>query len=719
MLSVAVPILAAISATALSVRGRGWSPPVSVSAAAAGTDQAGAGGSSSQSRRDMQILLIGAGLIVLSLIPDLLAYLKAEGSPLGYTWDTSNGITWQLLVEQGFVPMKDFFYPYGYQWLYGLRSFGPALQWLSETAMIAISAWSLWRLSGRRAWRVLACLLVLAAIAGWGQIWRYLPAVLIPLCYAALGQAGRAHTARDRLIFGATCLLAALTEPDLLGLGLLGVVFVLIGELVAGELQWERGRVLGELARDAVPVIAAAALVVLSWVAMDSVAGNLRFLLQFRAVSALSTDNERLQGPLGLMVLYPTATGSPAGAVPALLAAAALLVARWGAAGSRSVRVLLLGGSGVALGLLLKNFIRQAPDLPLYPALVVLAWAVILGWRRGTLLRAAALGGSLAAVLALANESQNVSSYVGAVVQSPQRAMSSVRAVFQRGARARAATAEFDPRRFTTWPDETVAETYAGLFPNRRPAPFAIIGDSQLTYVLLDQRPLYEIDMYDGARISEQEHVLDQLRARRPPDLIWQKTFDQDGISYDIRVPLLFTWMVRHYVPWRLYPDFDVLRRRLPGEPIPVGAWRSQLGPIEHLRYLPSMSSAAQSAACTGASPGASATPSRAAGLLPARSSRSPSAAGATPSGCSSGSAPAFWSIRSGSTASGSPRWSGPTPRSPRPPRASPPATPALNPVTTCTDARHAERAAAWEARDLSCARGAEGSHRAARTAIT
>ena len=41
--------------------------------------------------------------------------------------------------------MKDFFYPYGFQWLYSLRSFGPLFQWLAQIAMLARRYWALFR----------------------------------------------------------------------------------------------------------------------------------------------------------------------------------------------------------------------------------------------------------------------------------------------------------------------------------------------------------------------------------------------------------------------------------------------------------------------------------------------------------------------------------------------------------------------------------------------
>ncbi len=115
------------------------------------------------------------------------AWLHQESTPLVYGWDLSNLTAWQGLVQMGLVPMKDFFYPYGFQWLYALRSFGPLFQWLAQIAMLGVATWALLRLTRGRTIRVLACLLAVALVGTWSpQLWRYLPALLVPIAYGAL-----------------------------------------------------------------------------------------------------------------------------------------------------------------------------------------------------------------------------------------------------------------------------------------------------------------------------------------------------------------------------------------------------------------------------------------------------------------------------------------------------------------------------------------------------
>jgi hypothetical protein len=543
-------------------------------------------------------LWLGVVVLIFTLVPNLSSYLVSEATPLPYGWDTSNLISWQGFVEQGLVPMKDFFYPYGFQYLYNLRSFGPVFQWLAQIAMLGIGAWALWRLTARSMWRVLIGLLSVILIGAWSpELWRYFPAMLITFTYAALDPLGRSRSWVDRAMFGAACLLAALIEPDLVASGLLGVVLVVVGQLVAGELTWRSGRLLTDALIDAVPVILTVIVLVVIWLARGTTAGNIRFFTEFSAVSAQSAPSEWLYGPLGLMNLSPNAY-TIAALAPALLAIAGLTWA-WGYPRDRAGRDVLLGGSGVGVALLLKNFVRPIGDIELLPTVVALSWAVVIVWRWGSMVRVAACAAALGALACLVDESASATSYLNSAIHSPSTAVDSIRTAFNRGARVRAADAEFSPQRFSGWPDEEIANWLLAADPGHVPS-FAIFGDSAMTYVLLRQRPPFQVDMYDAGRIAEQRVMLADLERKPPQFMVYRFDFAQDGIPYDIRDPLVFAWMMRNYVPVASYPIADILRRRSPGEPIAAAYWTKRLGALVDLEYIPSVSSALGSPRCSG-----------------------------------------------------------------------------------------------------------------------
>lgn len=596
VLSVAIPALIvvglAVFPTALArLRFR----PMAARPAAAVRDAPRAG----DSPRGSVVMWAGAAILAFTLVPDLRAYLHQESTPLPYGWDTSNIVAWQGFVGMGLVPMKDFFYPYGFQWLYSLRSIGPLFQWLAQIAMLATVAWALFRLTGGRTIRVLACVLAVSLVGAWSPyLWRYLPALLVPLSYGAVGAATHRRLTREHLIFGAVCLLAALIEPDLLALGLVGVVLVLAGELVAGRLAWQRGGLLLRGAVDLAPVLTAAAVLLLVWLATGTAAGNLRFYTEFSSVSASSAPDERLFGPASMLVLHPNAFTAYA-TIPALLAVGGLLWARLGPTEDRSIPTILLGAAGVSLTLLLKSYVRPISDLVLLPGLVALAWSLILLWGRGSLIRAATSGAAVAAMLCLLNEADGTTHYLDTAISSPVNAARSISVILDRGARARAANLEFAAQRFPGWPDTANAEFYIATVPAPPIPSFAVVGDSQMTYVLLHQAPPYQIDMYDAGRIAEQRAMLSDLRRRPPRYVIWSKPFFQDGVPYSVRDPLVFSWLIENYVPDNISAATDILRRRRPLEPIPAAFWSSQLGGGVDLEYIPSASDATESPRCS------------------------------------------------------------------------------------------------------------------------
>ena len=557
---------------------------------------------------------IGVAILAFTLAPDLHSYLNHAGDPVSYSWDLSNVTTWQLFVARGLVPMKDFFDPYGLQWLYTIQNYGPMFLWLVQVATLAIAGWSLWRLSGGRTWRVIACLLVVVLVGQWGwDAWRYAPGFVLATTYAAVGPARHSRFVFGHLVLFAAALLAAFVGPDVLGIGLGGVALVLLGEVVSERISWRPRQLSVSLALDTIAIAAAAAVIGLVWVATGTATGNLRFLADFSAVSSSSAVDERAYGSLGLMTLRPDAYSLYATA-PALLAALGLLWTRFGRRIDPGIAAIVLSASGVSLVLVLKHFVRPIADEALIGPILGLSWAVILAWRRDSLVRAGACAGALAGLVTLLNQSGvlSLNQYLGSAVSSPAHAVRSVTVAFDQGARIRAAAAEFNPARFAGWPDTAVAQDYLQAVKARPLPAFAIVGDSQMTYALLGEQPPYQVELYDAAPIAEQHAMVGLLDSRRPAYVIWRSDYEQDHVPYVVRDPLVFRWMVRNYVPVREFPPgataatavptVDILRRRSPGEAIPNGFWRSQLGGIEALGYIPSFSTAASSRSCSSGS---------------------------------------------------------------------------------------------------------------------
>jgi hypothetical protein len=570
------------------------------------SDESKSAGKPANGPRPTRALWIGIAVLAFLIVPDLRSTLQHSGDPASYVgsdgWDLSNVITWQMFVQLGLVPMRDFFYPYGFQWLYQLRTIGPAVEWVAAVVTLAIAGWSVWRLSGGKTARTITCLIALLLI-GIGTIgaWRYVPALLVGTTYAAVGPLRHSRLVREHLMVVAASLLALFMGADVLGIGIVGLVMMLAGEIIGGRIKGRPARLVAAAAADAVPVAVAVGLIVLVWLAMGTASGNLRFLGDVSAVSSSDALDQLGFGPAGLLHVAPSAYSLFA-ALPALLGALGLMWARDKRATEPDVAPILLAASGVTLMLLLKEFVRPLGDEMLIAPLVALAWTAILTWRADSIRRAAFSSAALVALyLPLTDMNQpGFADFPSTAINSPIHAVRSLSVAFDSGLRNRAVRAFFDPTRFHNFPDVKIAFDYVLATHGSQLPSFAVVGDSQLTYPLLRQLPPYQTELYDSSPIAEQNAMLARLQRTRPHYVIWRKGFAIDDIPYTVRDPLIFRWMIENYVPVTGKASYEILRRRLPGEDIAREFWRGQLAGLEDLAFIPSYSTATSSRPCLG-----------------------------------------------------------------------------------------------------------------------
>jgi hypothetical protein len=542
-----------------------------------------------------RVVLLGLAVAALSLTPDLQDFaFSIANLPGGSHWDRSNLAAWDYLVDQGLVPMKDFFYPYGHQWLYRMLPWGAYIKWLLQISMLALAAWALWRLV-RRPVAVAICLIAPAVVgASDPALWRYLPPYLMAVTYAALPPASHRRPVLGHLAFGAACLLSVFVGPELLIYGVAGCAFVLVGELVSARLRRPLRSLLRGLAIDAAPALGAVALILLLWLVEGSAEGNLRFSLGLGGVSAASAT----AAGGGNVYLWPTLHSFDV-AVPALLAAAGLVFALFDRKGERAVPPLLLGASGVSLVLLMKHLVRPV-DLGMFTiALVALIWVTVLLWRR-TFVPLVGTAFAAVAFVGFQGDQNNVGDYALGAVKSPAHVVRSVRFALSPSRVDDAKRKRRAESSFPGWAELAGLNEFRATARNPDRASFAVLGDAPLLYPILGQRPPYHVDLYDAARIEEQQAVLKALRRDRPRYLVWRWHYSQDDVPYSVRNPLVFAYAIRHYVPVRKGPVADVLRSRKPHEPIPVSYWQDRLGSAVALGFIPSYSRARDAKPCTG-----------------------------------------------------------------------------------------------------------------------
>ena len=551
-------------------------------------------------RRKITILVAVTAAVAFTLVPDPRAYFEPQ--LFGPNWDGANLLTWESLISRGLLPMRDFFYPYGGQWIYDVVPEGPLLRWVAEAATLALAAWSLWVPSGRRPWRVGVCLVAIPVLEVLSPtaLWRYLPGLLMATTYAALGPAQHKRLTRAHLGFGAACLLAIFLEPELLIYGLAGMALVLIGEILRGQLAWRPKKLLRCLAIDALPVLGAIGLVTLTWLVIGATEGNFRLYLGLRATSAAAAIDPAA-GALYKLALEPSIYVVYL-AVPALLLASGLAHAILARGTRRPVSPLLLAGAGFSFVFLLKHLSRFTSDQSLLIPLLVLVWTAILLWDSRRLVAAVATGAFAGAMAVTVQQRNGVTDYLKDAVNTPVHAVDAALLPARIDEVRKTSASRFTLRELAEWPERRIVRRYRRLIGGRVVPDFWGLGDAQLLYVLLNKDPPYQIEPYDSSPIAEQREVLQRLEKARPPFMIWNRNVlpYTDPVPYPVRAPLLYAYAVRNYVPRWQSPEFDILRERRPGEAIPGEYWHRTLGRSLKLGYIPSYSRALNAEACSG-----------------------------------------------------------------------------------------------------------------------
>lgn len=597
---IVLSILAAATAIAVhkrrlddSRRARAGPPPAT--APAESETSVASIGSARNHKRGLLIVFCAWAVASLTIVP---ALGPPESEPVSGGWDVGNLTVWNFFSQHGLTPMKDFWLPYGFQWLFGQTPLGPAWAWLANSAMLGLFTWSMWRLSSRSVWRTVASVIAIVLLSALGGgLWRYLPALLMAMTYAALGPAQLKRPQREQLLFFASTLLALLIEPDLLLFGLAGAAFVVFGDLLFGRLKLERG-LLVRLLVDSIPMVGAIVVVVLVWTAVGSLEGNLDYFGHLFDATAYGASDQVVDGMLSKISLTPSANAMVA-SLPFLVLGAGLAL---GFLGKEPLNVgatrLLLGTAGASLVFLGRGLVRPN-DLLYYLPLVGFCCAAILLWNRRAFSSVVLTGAFFGAVLTSLQYNGGLESYLGGVAGSPIRAADSLTYLGRPDAIAFAKAETYALRRYENLPDIRYADELETVSRGKHPS-FAVLGDAQILYMWFKQRPPYHVNLYDGSPLRSQRKVIEKLESERPSYMVWkQENVGIDGVPYTVRDPLVYAYAIQHYGPsrpdWRRCKDplgyctgADILKRRPANTRASIDFWTWRLGHKVDLGFVPS-----------------------------------------------------------------------------------------------------------------------------------
>lgn len=549
------------------------------------------------------VIAVSVGLALAAYLPDLQSIAASAGA-MQYVpnWDGNNFVAWAFFASHGFVPMKDFWYPYENDLVFQSSLVGGQLSYFLYQCVGTLGyAWVFWRLSGRRA--IVTCLAVAGLILAEpliGEFSRYGFAFMVGLVFCVVRET-EASRARlwSRLALTFVVGIAAFIEADLLAYAGIGVVAVVLLECASRlwppdptditQPDWRRWAL--DLSADLLGPV----LVIVAAVAFSATRGQLGNMISFYGqpgtLEAYSGDAiPLLNGIKSLPSLNVALVWLPA------VFFGGSIVFRWIA--PRAVNALLAStlavvGSAGAL-LLVKDAVRPLTgELPLILVLDILLCLVaaverLLSGRR--LVAPAAVGimvGFLAATVAISGEASALTSGVRGM---PARLYRDFNVVVSPDTTVHnAERTRFASTHFTQFPGDLALAKVIKPLIGRSSSNLYVLGDDPIQYVLLRQQPPWEVNVYNTSPIGDQRHVISWIETHKPGVVVLDRQDSQvfDSVPDDVRIPLVYQDIVAAYEPETTVGGFDVLRRRQADEKPTASFWLNRLGHVLDLGAIP------------------------------------------------------------------------------------------------------------------------------------
>ena len=279
---------------------------------------------------------------------------------------------------------------------------------------------------------------------------------------------------------------------------------------------------------------------------------------------------------------------------PAVALGVAVLL-RWvGGPSTSLLSSVLAASSGVGAVLLMKDAVRPlTQDLALVLLVALLACLVtaVANVLDGTTGRASLsigiITGLLVAALLTSGELGALTTGIGS---APASLYADAKAMLRPSDTDQAVSRQrFSASHFTQYTSELALMRTIRPLLGSGSSNLYILGDAPVEYVLLDQTPPWEINVYNTSPIGDQSRVVTWIDRHRPSVVVLDRETGQsfDGVPNVVRIPLVYQKIITSYEPEETLGYFDVLRRMQPGEHPADTFWLKRLGSVLDLGAIP------------------------------------------------------------------------------------------------------------------------------------
>jgi hypothetical protein len=528
--------------------------------------------------------------ITLPSISELQHYLNVQ-HPVD-NFDYVNIFTWQALQHFGFLPFKDYWFPYGgLSDQLGLLPAHLFRNFIDSTIIfiaLLLSIYTIFRYN-KLPTLLFLCLLGLAISNDWLLgTHRYLMSLSILLGYLALIDPVE-QTRSNRYYWLGYALLGILIgwvfriEANQVVYASAGLIVALIFSLL---LIWSHKELKAHLYGHGIMLVCSALIIIrhiLKLIANDQLDGFLSF---YKNMSAMAISSS-IVAPLAEWLTLNSSVNAIVvlGLITSIFCGLALITLAWkhGSTLQRDGLILFtigLIGTIVFLKMLIRPHMGKQVLIFSLAGPIIILLARIPYYRPRQKYAGSLLLGIILALSVTLNQAQSSLMYhlnfLGNFPFYPQAVLK----VFD--------TAKiksnnyFHSSRFINWPaggQEVVAYLEAKLNSDIHQwgNSLYVLGDNSMFYLALMQKPPRYLTFYDGANLDAQTETVEWLRKTKPRFVIFEHTFKVfDNVPNTVRVPLIFDHIISDYRPIKTFGNYHILELS-PDKPIDLNFWQSNL----------------------------------------------------------------------------------------------------------------------------------------------
>jgi hypothetical protein len=548
----------------------------------------------------LALISVLVSLLCVKDIAGALQSLRAAAVQLDY--DSLNIETWNFLFQQGFLPFKDFWFPYGFSSFAMGRAPEAMLAMVAHSALLyVVLGGTLFLLFDRQLlWAVSALLVVLSCdMTGiFRGVYRYFIALDLVLFFAAVVL--RSSSVLLGVVFGIFGAYCTIFEPSQSLYALPAFVLICLYSLFAGYTSRSPSSCWKPMLAGVVTGAILLGIFTLYIWHTDQLQG----LLVVYSRLGSSAVSSSIAGDMPGWLAHPLA---PEGAV---LIGSLLLIAFGifflivvGRGSRRDIAIVVLAIGLTAICIFGKHLVR--PHMAnqfigiIFVGAVLLLWVLRQGW---SVAQVFALSAWLGIILYATSAQAIVARLARTLLASPRNIERGIEALdFSSSAGLDAYRYFFSQERLSTvYPIIPALSQFRAEVARDRAlsSTFFVLGDEAFLYNVFGQKPPPFISFYNSSDVRDQMDIVQWLETERPSIVVWNsKILAFDGVPNVVRVPLIFRSVMNHYRKVKDADGFWLLVRddSLVFEP---ALWYGALGREVNLGALPSESSIGQYPLC-------------------------------------------------------------------------------------------------------------------------